>query len=88
MKLLVESPQHAPMVDPTTMNHIQGHRPSVIQNSAFAQRMIGEERITLLDELSDEADDDVFMAAHRVDPAKALAALPRFDAPAPVKKAK
>lgn len=77
MKLLVESPSDSPLLDPTSGDHISGTRPSVVWSTAFVQRLITQERVTLLDELTDEADDTDFLIAYRVDKAKALAGLPR-----------
>lgn len=82
MKLLVESPHNAPMVDPTTMTHIFGHRPTVVPASAFINGLIEEDRLIKLDELADDADDDVFAGEHLLSPAEALANLPRPAPPA------
>lgn len=88
MKLLVESPSDSPLLDPTSGDHISGVRPSVVWSTAFIQKLITDERIILLEELDDEADDTEFLIAYRVDKAKALAGLPRPEAVKPKTAAK
>ena len=77
MKLLVESPNQAPLIDTTVPQHIAGFRPAVVVDSGWVQTMIGERRLTCLFELGDEADDDLFALAYAADPKKAVADLPR-----------
>ena len=85
MKFLVETPDGAPLMDPTTGDHISGVRPSVVQPTSFIKGLAQEARLKVLCELTDEADDTALAKAHREGDMDDYILLVSVE-PAPVKK--
>lgn len=62
MKYLVETTGEFMLVDPTTRQEVQAHRPSVISPTPFFENQLGK-KLTKLKVLSNEADDTMLAAA-------------------------
>lgn len=87
MKLLVETTGDFGLYDLASGQEVEAHRPTVVKKTPFIQTKIGS-RLTVLEELGDDAEDEALAAAANAkELAAAIKALPRKRASAKDEKA-